>query len=220
MTLTITQNNQALAKDKTNGVFISNQIISKERLNKDGELTGGNHIGEKFSFSNINGLNNEARQKLEQKTANADSKSAFHWQAFEEIESKTNGNLSPSLLGKLLNESESLKSYRSDKTHKLTTNHRNKLINGFYCAVNELEELAIAFITKMIKENDLVLSSFNYKFNGKSTIEIERKRAVTESKGRGGSRISSKQKRIDDLEAQNKRLMERLEALEAKEAKS
>ena len=212
MSIQINQNNQALAKDEDSnkqGVFVSSQIISKERFNKEGELTGGNHIGEKFTFSNISGLNEEARKKVEKKAFQKDSKSSFHWQAFEEIEKKTNGNLSPSILGKLLNESESLKSYRSDKTNKLTTNYRNKLINGFYCAVNELEELAIAFITKTIKENDMVLSSFNYKFNGKSTIEIERKRAVTESKGRGGSRVSSKQKRIDDLEAQNKRLMER-----------
>jgi hypothetical protein len=214
MTLEITQNNQALGNASNSiGTFVSNQIISKERLNKEGEIVGGNHIGEKFTFSNIKGLSNEMRAKIERDSSAYNN---YHWQAFEEIESQTNGNLSPSNLGKLLNECESLKAMRSKKTEKLSVNYKNKLINGFYSAVNELEEIAIAFITKQMKEKDLVLTSFNYKFNGKSTIEIEKKRSVKESKGRVGSRTSSKQKKIDELEAQNARLMERLEALEAK----
>ena len=53
MSIQINQNNQALAKDEDSnkqGVFVSSQIISKERFNKEGELTGGITLAKSLPF--------------------------------------------------------------------------------------------------------------------------------------------------------------------------
>lgn len=197
----------------TSGKFVANAIISKTYTNKEGELKGGNEVGFQVNFSNLEILDEKQREEIREKNKSA----LFPWEAFETIASSV-PNFSPSNLGKAFNDllaedfgkipkSNAL----GDCTKKLSVNVKNRMINGFYCSINALKHV-IEMKCKMIEDEEgLVPTGFIVKNNGESKRTYQKMRKTTQSKG---VVKSSKQNQIDQLQADNDRLMARLDAME------
>jgi predicted RNase H-like nuclease (RuvC/YqgF family) len=212
MSLTINQNPSAtdsmVANENKPSGFIANEIISKEYTNDKGELKGGNNVGYQVSFSDINILSAEMREKLE-----SDNPSAlYHWDAFETIASSVQ-SLTPANIGKALNEllAEDMgKEPKKGGDKRLTNGQKNKYINGFYSAINRLKNLIDAKCKEIEEQENLVPTGFIVKNNGESKRTYQRMRKVSEPRGRGLSRTSNKQKTID---SQNLKLEEQAQKI-------
>ena len=183
MTLTINQNNQALANDlksESKGKFLANELISKQYTNEKGEIKGGNSVGYHVSFSDFNILSHDMRMKLE-----SENKSAlYHWTAFETIASSVQ-NLTPTNIGKALNDllaNEMGKTPKNGGDKKLSVSQKNRYINGFYSGINRLKNV-IEMKRKEIEESEnLVPVGFTIKNNGESKMSYQRMRKVSTPK--------------------------------------
>lgn len=184
MSLVIQSNNQANAIESIppQGKFIASALISKVYTNDKGELKGGNEVGYQVSFSDINILSNEMREKLEK-----DNKDfLYNWDAFETISSQVK-DLTPSKIGKALNEllaEDFGKAPKNGGEKRLSNSQKNRYINGFYSGINRLKNLIEAKCKEIEDHEELIPTGFIIKNNGESKRTYQRMRKVSEPRHR------------------------------------
>lgn len=164
------------------GNFIASAIISKEYKNEKGEIKGGNEVGYQVSFSDINILSHEMRQKLESEN----QRYLYHWDAFETIATSVK-SLTPSNIGKALNEllaEEFGKTPKNGGEKRLSNSQKNRYINGFYSGINRLKNLIEGKCKEIEEQEGLVPTGFIIKNNGESKRTYQRMRKVSEPRQR------------------------------------
>jgi len=174
MSIQINQNNQALtnvSKEESTklGTFIANEIVTKK----------GNSVGHEISFNAIENLPEHLMAEIEKK---ADKRQAlFNWAMFIALSKTLKGNTSAGAISKAIrqyNEDTDQLKYLHTYKGNLSTNDRNRLINGYYLAVKELEEFAMAHVRKQMERYSLVPSKLKVKNSGKSSLEFDRMKDI------------------------------------------
>ena len=221
MSLTINQNQSATdsmvkADNKTSG-FVTSAIVSREYTDAKGELKGGNIVGSRISFSNIQALSEEVREKL----ISTHKLARFNWEMFDAIETELQGNFTPAKIGQIVNLllPEDVKKKNKAGDMKAPRKLIDRHVNGFFLSIDRLKNLSQAYIAEIQEREGLIATQLDVKKNGKSMLSFQRMKSIDEGVGRGGSRTSSKQKTIESQERQLKAQAEKIAEMEATMAK-